>query len=167
MGPAAERNLASLYTREIGALLAGEVEAIHSNRGRSLTYQAQGNVKAIEDLGRYPDWTSQIANSPFTLAVSEELASEHPEVVVAYLKAAIKAGRWIKDHPLEAAGIFSKVLPGWDAGVVAESVTRFDLAPSLSPQNLAGINIEKEFLLKHGYIKNDFDVNDWADPEVH
>jgi hypothetical protein len=48
--------------------------------------------------------------------------------------------------------------------VVAESVAKFDLVPSLSPRNLAGISIEKEFLLKHGYIKNDFDVNDWADP---
>ena len=37
--------------------------------------------------------------------------------------------------------------------------------PNLSPLNLAAVNIGKEFMLKHGYIKNDFDVNEWAAPE--
>ena len=37
--------------------------------------------------------------------------------------------------------------------------------PNLSPLNLAAVNIGKEFMLSHGYIKNDFDVNEWAAPE--
>jgi ABC-type nitrate/sulfonate/bicarbonate transport system substrate-binding protein len=158
------RDGGGFYKREIGALRAGDVEAIYANRGRSLSYQGQGDVKAIEDLGRYPDWTLQIANSPFTLAVSEDLAANHPELVVAYLRAVIKASRWIKEDPAAAALLFAKVLPGWDAAVVAESVARFDLVPSLSPRNLAALNLQKDFLLDHGYIKHDFEVSDWADP---
>ena len=29
---------------------------------------------------------------------------------------------------------------------------------------MAMVNIGKNFMLKHGYIKNDFDVNKWAAP---
>jgi hypothetical protein len=36
--------------------------------------------------------------------------------------------------------------------------------PNLSLQNLAAIEIAKDFMLSHGYIKNDFDVHEWAAP---
>jgi hypothetical protein len=31
--------------------------------------------------------------------------------------------------------------------------------------NLAALEIEKNWMLSHGYIKNDFDVHEWAAPE--
>ncbi len=34
------------------------------------------------------------------------------------------------------------------------------MVPNLSPQNLAAIEIGKDFMLSHGYIKNDFDVHE-------
>ena len=37
--------------------------------------------------------------------------------------------------------------------------------PSLSPRNLAGIEIEKKFMLSHGYIKHDFDLSEWSAPQ--
>jgi hypothetical protein len=39
------------------------------------------------------------------------------------------------------------------------------MVPNLSPQNMASIEIGKDFMLSHGYIKNDFDVHEWAAPE--
>jgi hypothetical protein len=39
------------------------------------------------------------------------------------------------------------------------------MVPRLSPQNLAAVAIGKDFMLSHGYIKNDFDVHQWAAPE--
>ena len=39
------------------------------------------------------------------------------------------------------------------------------MTPNLSPQNLASVEIGKDFMLSHGYIKNDFDVHQWAAPE--
>ena len=39
------------------------------------------------------------------------------------------------------------------------------MVPNLSPQNLASVEIGKNFMLSHGYIKNDFDVHEWAAPE--
>ena len=34
----------------------------------------------------------------------------------------------------------------------------------LSPKNMASIEIGKDFMLSHGYIKRDFDVHEWAAP---
>jgi hypothetical protein len=39
------------------------------------------------------------------------------------------------------------------------------MVPNLSPQNIASIEIGKDFMLSHGYIGNDFDVHEWAAPE--
>ena len=39
------------------------------------------------------------------------------------------------------------------------------MVPNLSAQNLALVGIGKDFMLSHGYIKNDFDVKKWAAPE--
>ena len=39
------------------------------------------------------------------------------------------------------------------------------MVPSLSPYNLEALQINKDFMLSHGYIENDFDVFEWAAPE--
>ena len=39
------------------------------------------------------------------------------------------------------------------------------MVPNLLPQDLAAIEIGKDFMLSHGYIKYDFDVHEWAAPE--
>jgi ABC-type nitrate/sulfonate/bicarbonate transport system substrate-binding protein len=44
-----------------------------------------------------------------------------------------------------------------------KAIAKFDFVPNLSPKNLAGIEIEKNFLRDHGYLKRDFDVKAWAD----
>jgi hypothetical protein len=44
-------------------------------------------------------------------------------------------------------------------------IKNIDMVPNLSAQNLASVEIGKDFMLSHGYIKNDFDVQKWAAPE--
>ena len=46
-----------------------------------------------------------------------------------------------------------------------EGIRLIDMVPNLSPQNLVSVEIGKDFMLSHGYIKNDFDVHKWAAPE--
>ncbi len=152
------------YGAEIDALLSGKVDAIYANRGRAHQFQRDGKVKVIEDLGQHPDWTLQVANSPFTITVSEKLADEHPEIVVAYLRAAIKAGRWIEANRDEAADVFGGIISHWAGKCILRSeIAKYHFVPNLSQKNLAGVEVEKQFLLEQGYIRNDFDVAEWAD----
>jgi hypothetical protein len=40
-----------------------------------------------------------------------------------------------------------------------------DFVPRLDASNLKALEVEKDWMLGHGYVTHDFDVNDWASPE--
>ena len=148
------------------ALLNGVVDAIYT---QSKIFQhiqeATGKTKAIEDLSRYPDWTLQVANIPAAITCTQEMADKHPELVVAYLKGMIKVGRWANEHKHAAAAILDKQTYYLDVEDTYEGIKHIDMVPNLSPQNLVSVEIGKDFMLSHGYIKNDFSVHEWAAPE--
>jgi ABC-type nitrate/sulfonate/bicarbonate transport system substrate-binding protein len=148
------------------ALEKGAVDAIYT---QSKVFQhlqeATGKFKAIEDLSRYPDWTLQVANIPATITCSDAMANEHPELAVAFMKGMIRVGRWANEHKHAAAVILDKQTYYLDAEDTYRGIKDVDLVPNLSPQNLALVEIGKDFMLSHGYIKNDFDVRKWAAPE--
>jgi ABC-type nitrate/sulfonate/bicarbonate transport system substrate-binding protein len=148
------------------ALENGVVDAIYT---QSKVFQhlqeATGKFKAIEDLSRYPDWTLQVANIPAVITCTDEMAEEHPELAVTFMKGMIKVGRWFNEHKHAAAAILDKQTYYLDVEDTYRGIKDVDLVPNLSPQNLASIEIGKDFMLKQGYIKNDFDVHEWAAPE--
>ena len=63
------------------------------------------------------------------------------------------------------AAILDKQTYYLDVEDTYRGIKNVDMVPNLSPQNLAAIDIGKDFMLGHGYIRNDFDVNKWAAPE--
>jgi ABC-type nitrate/sulfonate/bicarbonate transport system substrate-binding protein len=148
------------------ALEKGIIDAMYIQSGplQQLS-EATGNFKAIEDLSRYPDWTLQVANIPAAITCTVEMAEHHPELAVTFLKGMIKAGRWANEHKRAAAAILDKQTFYLDVEHTYEGIKPIDLVPNLSPQNLRSVEIGKDFMLSHGYIKNDFDVQKWAAPE--
>ena len=164
-GTSVEDTLPGVHTHEAAALLEGRIDALYDySVGQAALLERTGLFKVVEDLDRYPDWTLRIANAPRTLAVSREFALENRDVVVAYLRAVLRAGEWINRNPDAAAPIFLRSTVYRDAGEIANALRRYDLVHALSPQLRAGLGIEKKFLLDHGYLKTDFDIDDWADP---
>jgi ABC-type nitrate/sulfonate/bicarbonate transport system substrate-binding protein len=148
------------------ALLDSTVDAIYT---QSKVFQhlqeATGRLKMIVDLARLPDWTLQVANTPAVITCTDMMAKEHPELVVAYMKAMVKVGRWANDHKRAAAVILNRQTFYRDAEDTYQGIKHVDMVPSLSAQNLHCIKIGKDFMVSHGYIKNDFDVDEWAAPE--
>ncbi len=148
------------------ALEKGVVDAIYTqSKVLQQLSEATGNFKAIEDLSRYPDWTLQIANLPAAITCTAEMAEKHPELAVTFMKGMIKVGRWANDHKHAAAAILDKQTFYLDIEHTYRGIKDVDLVPNLSPQNLVSVEIGKDFMLSHGYIKNDFDVHEWAAPE--
>ena len=148
------------------ALGNGVIDAMYSqSRPLSVLSETTGNFKSIEDLGRYPDWTLQVANIPAAITCSDVMAEEHPELAVTFLKGMIKVGRWANEHKAAAAAILDKQTFYRDVEDTYDGIRRVDMVPNLSPQNLRSVEIGKDFMLSHAYIKNDFDVNEWAAPE--
>ncbi|MDB5712934.1 MAG: Nitrate transporter substrate-binding protein [Sphingomonadales bacterium] len=148
---------------ERAALASGKVDAIYASGGRTAKLIAGGEFVAIEDLSRYPDWRLHIANSPFATTVNRDFAERHPEVVVAWLRSAARAGRWVNDNTAAAAELFGRVLQGGDGGSLAAQIAQTDFVPSLASADLAALAEQKRFLRAEGYIERDFDVSDWAD----
>jgi ABC-type nitrate/sulfonate/bicarbonate transport system substrate-binding protein len=148
------------------ALEKGTVDAIYT---QSVVFQrlqeATGKFKAIEDLSRYPDWTLQVANIPAAITCTDVMARQHPELVVTFLKGMVKVGRWANEHKHATAAILDKQTFYLDVEHTYRGIKDVDMVPNLSPQNLASVEIGKDFMLSHGYIKNDFDVQKWAAPE--
>jgi len=148
------------------ALLEGKVDAIYS---QSKVFQhiqeATGQLAAIEDLSKYPDWRLQVANIPAIITCTDVMANEHPELAVAFMKGMIRVGRWANEHKHAAAAILNKQTYYLDVEDTYRGIKDVDMVPNLSAQNLAMVDIGKNFMLKHGYIKNDFDVYKWAAPE--
>ena len=148
------------------ALLGGVVDAIYTqSKVFHHLQEATGKLKAIEDLSRYPDWTLQVANIPAVITCTDVMAEQHPELAVAFLKGMIRVGRWSNEHKHAAAAILDKQTYYLDVEDTYRGIQQVDMVPNLSPQNLASIEIGKDFMLSHGYIQNDFDVNEWAAPE--
>jgi ABC-type nitrate/sulfonate/bicarbonate transport system substrate-binding protein len=148
------------------ALEKGLVDAIYNQSGPCQHLQeATGKFKAIEDLSRYPDWTLQVANIPAAITCTDVMAEKHPELAVAFMKGMIKVGRWANEHKHAAAAILDKQTFYLDVDDTYRGIEDVDMVPNLSPQNLVSVEIGKDFMLSHGYIKNDFDVHKWAAPE--
>ncbi len=148
------------------ALLEGKVDAIYLQSGplQQLS-EATGELAAIEDLSKHPDWRLQVANIPAIITCTDVMANEHPELVVAFMKGMIRVGRWANEYKHAAAAILNKQTYYLDVEDTYRGIKDVDMVPNLSAQNMAMVNIGKNFMLKHGYIKNDFDVGKWAAPE--
>ena len=147
------------------ALLEGKIDALYT-QSKVFQYlqEETGKLKAIEDLSKYSDWTMQVCNQPTTATCTAEMAEKHPELVVTWLKAMIKVGRWANEHKHAAASILDKQTYYRDVEDTYRGIKDVDMVPNLSPKNLRAVEIGKDFMLSHGYIKNDFDVNKWAAP---
>ena len=143
------------------ALEKGVVDAIYTqSKPFQHLQEATGKFKAIEDLSRYPDWTLQVANIPAAITCTDVMAEKHPELAVTFMKGMIKVGRWANEHKHAAAAILDKQTFYLDVEDTYKGIKDIDMVPNLSPQNLASVEIGKDFMLSHGYIKNDFDVHE-------
>ena len=150
------------------ALLGGKVDAIYT---QSKVFQhlqeatgqiAEGRrplqVLGLEDPG---------ANIPAVITCTDVMAEEHPELVMAYMKALIKVGRWANEYKRAAGAILNRQTFYLDAEDTYQGIKDVGMVPSLSARGTwECIKIGKDFMVSHGYIENDFDVSEWAAPRV-
>jgi ABC-type nitrate/sulfonate/bicarbonate transport system substrate-binding protein len=148
------------------ALEKGVIDAMYSqSKVLSVLTEATGKFAIIEDLSKYPDWRLQVANIPAAITCTDTMANEHPELVITFMKGMIKVGRWANEYKHAAAAILDKQTYYLDVEDTYRGIKDVDMVPNLSPLNMAAVEVGKNFMLKHGYIKNDFDVHAWAAPE--
>ncbi|MDX2270339.1 MAG: ABC transporter substrate-binding protein [Cyanobacteriota bacterium] len=162
------QNLKRLQSTEVFALIRGEVDAIYVSGGRGAELQAFLGAVVVTDLGRHPDPAVRINNiTPAALTVSGSLVRERPDLVTRYVTRLLEAAAWAEIHPH-----LTKRIIAAEVGVAEEWVDlaypsdlHTHLTPELSEQSIAAIESQKNFLLKWGFIQQDFDLRSWVNSE--
>ena len=155
------------YRSQLRALLDGQVDAVFGKGPEAALLEREGNgrIRRIFDLRSSPAMADRVNNStPRLLTTSREVIETHWEAVVRYLQTLIRAARWALGHPQETRELIAREC-GVSSPVIElylEDAYATKLAPGMSDELMETVEIQKAFLLRHGFIENDFSIDDWS-----
>ena len=161
----------SYYHEQMVALLEGRVDAIFAKGAEvaQLEREAQGRIRRLFDVSSSPELEDRVNNStPRLLTASESLIRNHPQAVVLYVRTLVRAAHWAMANRDGAARAIAA-----ETGIAAQDIFRcFEpsfpekLMPTLNEDARNAGEIMKSFLLERGYISEDFDLEDWIEPNM-
>ncbi len=104
--------------------------------------------------------------TPQTFAVNAELIESHPDFVARVYARALQAVEWAKNNPSEALRIVAREQGRTELQVVENFGQNFAsvIEVGLDPKHIEGLRTVKDFALRHGFLKKDFNVDAWIDP---
>jgi ABC-type nitrate/sulfonate/bicarbonate transport system substrate-binding protein len=76
----------------------------------------------------------------------------------------LRASAWAEAHPAEAVALIAAEDGGrLSDALIAEAYPKLatSLTPRLTPDYIAGLDAQKNFLRDWGFLAGDFDINDW------
>jgi len=148
---------------ELRALLTGEVDAIYQS-AQGVELQTLLDAHVVADISAFPEVRSRINNlAPTIFTVRGELLDSRPDVVARYLARAIETARWAVANPADAKRQIardSSIAEEWVDAAYSPSVAQV-LEPSITPELVGLLENQKNFLLKWGFIQDDFSVPEW------
>jgi ABC-type nitrate/sulfonate/bicarbonate transport system substrate-binding protein len=160
--------LIKYQTREMTALLRGEVDAMFAYSVWGASVRSQLGAIEIVNLAEQPGLDAQINNGiPETLTVSGRLLRNHPDLVERYVAQLIRAANWAahnEDAVRRAMAIETGTAEYWLNQGIGPDVGK-QLAISLDETLVSALEVRKNFLLEHGFIRHDFDIRAWIDPQ--
>lgn len=151
----------------LAALLEGRVDAIYAKGASSVALQAKHGLRALLDINAHPDPLVRVnAGTPRPITVNRDLVQRAPELVSHYLAVLLATADWAREHrdaavlalAEETASSPESILQGY-----GESF-HLHLRPALSDTYRQGLALQKDFLLREGFLPGDFDVASWIDP---
>jgi ABC-type nitrate/sulfonate/bicarbonate transport system substrate-binding protein len=151
---------------DLFALVQHKVDAIFSESSFSTHLRKFLGAVIVYDVHTHPDARVRHNNAiPQAFTVSAGLVRDRPDLVARVIARTLAAGEWAKTHREEVVHVTAL-----EAGVSEEvadytyPLLEHQLGTNLSAENVEAIRLRKQFLLSHGFIDRDFDLNDWIDP---
>lgn len=147
------------------AVADGTVDAVYAKGALAAeTALAAGLVVGI-DLDALPERRLRVNNgTPRPITVHERLLEERPDLVARFLAQTLRASDWAADNLEELRRILSKETGAGSSGIeraYRDGFHRF-LHPDLSALRLRLLAQQKSFLLVHGFLAEDFDLDAWV-----
>ncbi|WP_425928129.1 ABC transporter substrate-binding protein [Pseudomonas sp. NyZ201] len=147
-------------------LVRGEVDAVYVKGASAADAARRLGLEVGIDLDQIEDPRYRINNgTPRPITVHQSLLDEHFDLVVRFLAQTLRAADWARDNREGVLRILQDETRAGAEGV--DQAYRGDfhttLAPDLSEQRLAFLDIQKTFLNLHGFLEADFDLAEWVD----
>jgi ABC-type nitrate/sulfonate/bicarbonate transport system substrate-binding protein len=150
----------------LDALRDGEVDAAYiKGPGAIKNIRTQG-LKVLFDIGGHPDPLVHVNNAvPRPITADRELLARRPDLIVRYLTVLLRTGHWATQHPQEALQLVAHETSSdvADAAAAYGPELHNHLLPTLRADIVAGLERQKDFLFKWGFLPNDFNFADWID----
>lgn len=151
---------------ELQALAEGRVDAVFLRQGSGfeLAREQAGELVRLVRLDEHPDPLKRVNNgSPRPVTVHREFLDRRPDLVVRYLAVLLRSAAWAEAHPAQAIEAVAAESRGAALDVIAGAYPRLatSLTPQLTPDYVAGLEEQKNFLRDWGFLAADFDVRNW------
>ncbi|ATE59175.1 ABC transporter substrate-binding protein [Thauera sinica] len=159
---------AECFATSIHALIRREVDAIYLKGAAGLQLARQLRLRVIADLRDHPDPLVRSNNAaPRPLTVDQALLDQRPDIAARFLARVVAVGAWARAHPAEAVAYVARETRSndfWVRQAYGCDVFR-RLNTNLDDAAIAGLEAYKKFLLEWGFLKSDFDIWGWIDPQ--
>jgi ABC-type nitrate/sulfonate/bicarbonate transport system substrate-binding protein len=150
---------------EVEALLDGRVDAIFLRFARGVRTAADPRFHQVININELEDPLLRVNNgTPRPVTVDRRFLDQHPELVVRYLHVLLRTAAWAEQHPDEVLALLAEDAADRDVGAVVAShgaQVHRSFVPKLSAEYVRGLELQKDFLWKAGFLKADFDVSSW------
>ncbi len=148
-------------------LLKHHVDAVYVKGASAVEAARKRGLVVGIDLDRFADRRTRVNNgTPRPITVHESLLETHFDVVVRFLAQTLRAADWAANNLRGVYDILKRETRAGDEGVAAAYRDGFhaNLHPDLSPERVDLLRIQKTFMLVHGFLDADFDLDAWLDP---
>jgi ABC-type nitrate/sulfonate/bicarbonate transport system substrate-binding protein len=147
-------------------LARGEVDAIYVKGAPAADGAAKHGFVVGIDLDKLPERRFRVNNgTPRPVTVHEYFLEHHYDLLVRFLRQTLRAAEWAKTNLKGVQEILQS-----ETGATAEGVAKAyragfhqSLAPDLSADRVDLFRQQKDFLLVHGVLDRDFDLDAWID----
>ncbi|REE96875.1 ABC transporter substrate-binding protein [Thermomonospora umbrina] len=168
LSPSVGRHARTLTWPGLAELAAGTVDAVYVKGARAAEQASEFGAVVAVDLDTHPDPRTRVNNgTPRPITVHEELLRDRPDLVTGFLTQVLRAADWAAWNPAEVRDILARETRSGAGGVAVAYRGDFHrrLHPDLSTERLDLLRIQKDFLLRHGFLADDVDLDAWAAPE--
>lgn len=147
------------------ALERGDIDAVFIRYARGYRVAQDSRFRQVLNIFDLPEPLQRINNgTPRPITVDRAFLEQHPQLVVRYLTVLLRTAQWAQTHRTEVAEL---LLPESGGETLADVFAahgddvHLSFTPKLTPAYISGLEAQKNFLRDWGYLKQDFDIQQW------